>query len=393
MFRKLVSHLSFSPAVIQEVGFYARRLRREEATRQLTVVFMALALIIQSLSIVSPPESANASSQHDLLLGGTSSKEDFIARYNTNDSNIKDILTTAGITDEEIAKIENGEVHSKDNTFVMGRMPRFGGSAGEVPFKYIASDTGQSATAYISPLRNWDTGEVAEEFGTEYEAYIGNSAKLGWFAILKYSGNLVTKSLPIGVDQPQTGITQTISATNITQGGVVAESVVADPGDHISYTITAKNDSSNKQLVPLVVELNDVMEYATLIDNGNALFGEKTHTISWPPSILAPGDSESRTFVIRINDPISATPHGQSNTMSYDCILSSTYGTGIHIKVDCPAVKNVEAAVGIFPEINSTGSIIFGLISGGLVAFFYLRTRQLEEEIRLIRHNLNQGAL
>lgn len=60
MFRRIVSNLSFSPALVGQLGFYARRLRREEATRRLGLVFTALALVVQSLAVFSPPEAANA---------------------------------------------------------------------------------------------------------------------------------------------------------------------------------------------------------------------------------------------------------------------------------------------------------------------------------------------
>lgn len=61
MFRRIVSNLAFSPALVGQLGFYARRLRKEEATRRLGLVFTALALVVQSLAVFSPPEAANAS--------------------------------------------------------------------------------------------------------------------------------------------------------------------------------------------------------------------------------------------------------------------------------------------------------------------------------------------
>jgi hypothetical protein len=60
MFRRIVSNLAFSPALVGQLGFYAKRLRKEESTRRLGLVFTALALIVQSLAVFSPPEAANA---------------------------------------------------------------------------------------------------------------------------------------------------------------------------------------------------------------------------------------------------------------------------------------------------------------------------------------------
>ena len=55
MFRKLISNLPYSPALIADIGFYAKRLREEEVTRRTTVVFVTMALIMQSLAVFSPP--------------------------------------------------------------------------------------------------------------------------------------------------------------------------------------------------------------------------------------------------------------------------------------------------------------------------------------------------
>lgn len=60
MFRKLVSNLSFSPALIGQLSFYAKRLRKEEATRRLGLIFTVLALIVQSFAVFQAPEAANA---------------------------------------------------------------------------------------------------------------------------------------------------------------------------------------------------------------------------------------------------------------------------------------------------------------------------------------------
>jgi uncharacterized repeat protein (TIGR01451 family) len=62
MFRKLVSSLPFSPALVGQLGFYARRLSKEQATRRLGLIFTALALVVQSFALFSPPEQSYAAS-------------------------------------------------------------------------------------------------------------------------------------------------------------------------------------------------------------------------------------------------------------------------------------------------------------------------------------------
>jgi hypothetical protein len=52
MFRKLVSNLSFSPALVGQIAFYAKRLKKEETTRRLGLLFTVFALIIQAFVVL-----------------------------------------------------------------------------------------------------------------------------------------------------------------------------------------------------------------------------------------------------------------------------------------------------------------------------------------------------
>lgn len=60
MFRKLVSSLPFSPALVGQLGFYARRLSTEQTTRRLGLIFTVLALSVQTFALIKPPEQTIA---------------------------------------------------------------------------------------------------------------------------------------------------------------------------------------------------------------------------------------------------------------------------------------------------------------------------------------------
>lgn len=62
MFRKLVSSLPFSPALVGQLGFYARRLSKEQAMRRLGLIFTLLAVMVQVFALISPPEQSVAAS-------------------------------------------------------------------------------------------------------------------------------------------------------------------------------------------------------------------------------------------------------------------------------------------------------------------------------------------
>ena len=61
MFKKLVANLPFNPSLITQVGFYSDRLRQEKGVRRMSFVFMALAMAVQSLAVISPPEKSLSS--------------------------------------------------------------------------------------------------------------------------------------------------------------------------------------------------------------------------------------------------------------------------------------------------------------------------------------------
>ena len=102
MFRKIVSNLPFRPALVGQLGFYAKRLRKEELTRKLGLIFTALALVVQSFAVFQPPEAANAASSADFVRGGVSSVNNFLGYYDRNSNNMKTLFNSLGITRDEI---------------------------------------------------------------------------------------------------------------------------------------------------------------------------------------------------------------------------------------------------------------------------------------------------
>src|SRR5689334_14777610 len=147
MFRKIVSNLAFSPALIGQLGFYAQRLKKEEATRRLGVVFTALALIVQSLTVFTPPESANAANASNMIYGGVSSKKAVLTEYDKRRSDFKDIMDYAGVTRAELAAMKESSINSKGHGTgkgawkTWGRKHVFSAAQGEVKH-VIPLDTG-----------------------------------------------------------------------------------------------------------------------------------------------------------------------------------------------------------------------------------------------------------
>lgn len=425
MFKKIISTLPFSPALVGQLGFYAKRLRQEEITRKLAFIFIALTLVVQSLAILQPAESANASSDNDMVTGGISSISEFLSNYDSNTKNLHDIMNYAGITRQEIANATYGSWQIGD-TLSWGLLPKFSYDQGERQ-RSVNLASGGTTTVYSRPLKLWSTSTK-----TVY-GWIGNSSSLGWFAILQGCGNLITTTVPQQtVDKPddeeetvdlcdlnddllasdknckpcpgddsiwikdpicKANIVKIKSASNISQGNVNATTVIANTGDRISFTLSIENTGLNSDTATFEDNLVDTLEYATIVDTGGGTFDSKTKTLTWPTITLTSGNKQTRTFTIKILDEIPSTATGKSDNTSYDCKILNTFGSSLVINVNCPVVKIVEQVTAELPRTGPTENIIFSCIVLAVAAYFFTRTKQLEKEIKIIRNNNNTGSI
>lgn len=388
VFRKLVSNLPYSPALITEIGFYAGRLRDEDITRRVTVLFVVLALIMQSLAIFSPPESANASSEQDIIRGGVSDLNDFLTRYDHNENDVKDIYSAVGISRAEIAAARPETITSINNTYIMSRYGQLSSANKEISLSYQRS-VGGIGIRYFSPL------SAISGQNQSFKGWAGHSAILGWFGIVQASGSLATHGIPTTFAPYSANTMQalkTISAQNLTEGKT-SESVTAKPMDKISYTLQLSNPRSITVNDSFSVHITDILEYATLIDTGGGSFNQESGTLSWPSAELAPGGVQKRTFVIQMLSDLPSTGRGISNPESYDCKITVAFGNAYVTQVSCPVSKDFEAALSQLPGVGIGGNLIFMTVILFLALFFSIRTRQLKRELQIIRHNFNTGLI
>lgn len=239
MFKKLVSGLPFSPALVGQLGFYARRLKKEEASRRLGLVFTALALVIQSFAVLSPPDpanAANAASASDLIWGGVTSVSAILSAYDNPTKDYKKIMDYVGITRDEIKAMRDASINSKeygtsDGTWLSwGRVSRFSPADGEVQHDI------NGTIVYSRPLWKYDSTSWTIPNGSTYPAFRGYSAKMGEFAIMKGCGNVVTRKLPVveikyvTVCRPGTGVI-TIKESDKLSTDLAADNIACQPKD------------------------------------------------------------------------------------------------------------------------------------------------------------------
>lgn len=264
MFRKIVSNLAFSPALVGQLGFYAKRLRKEEATRRIGLIFTALALVVQSFAVFTPPESANAASGNDVIYGGVKSKADLLAIYDRNrDSaghkDIQQIYTYFGISRNDLANGRVATFNSRDMNLSIQSVGRSTYAWQRTPHAI----TGTSTTVYSSLLYKFDSTSWTKTHGSTYTALIGKRAVDGkWFAIMFGCGNPAYIALPPPPPKPTAaclGLTITpLTRTNFRFSAAAAKNNGATIS---SYTYTVKNQQgavTHTQTVPGTATTNSL---------------------------------------------------------------------------------------------------------------------------------------
>lgn len=248
MFRKIVSNLAFSPALVGQLGFYAKRLRKEEATRRIGLIFTALALVVQSFAIFTPPESANAASGNNVIYGGVRDKNDLLATYDRNSDSaghrdLQQIYSYFGITRQDIV---NGHI----TTFNSRDMNLSIQSAGRSTYSWQRTPhaiPGTGTTVYSSLLYQFDSTSWTTVHGSSYPALVGQRGIDGqWFAIMLGCGNPAYISLPPPPPQPVAACSSlTITPITRTKFTFPATASTSNGATVIGYDYTIKNSGGS----------------------------------------------------------------------------------------------------------------------------------------------------
>ena len=394
MFRKIVTELAFSPTLVGNLGYYVKTLRNEASRRQIGLIFTLLAVTVQLITVLAPPESANSNNPKVFTETGVESVGQYLEYFDQNTANIKDLLISLGITRSEIeaAKPEklpltsSAVFWSTDNA-----------RTEENTAYSFRNSSGGTSIAYYQPL----TPDLYDS-----PAYTGSSSRLGGtFSITKDGANLVTETSPPSscstwLASPTTPLevgswTKDDKCLSIVNLSLTARKISSSsPGadqlsvlDRVAYTLSIKNIS--EETVPLIpsISLQDILEYSRILDYGGGEYDFDTKKLTWKATDLAPKSKLDRTFIVQLLPTIPATAKGQYITASYDCQMTATFGNGIKIPVNCPVTKHVEQITGSLPHVPPSSTIISGVTLLAIVAFMYARSRQQLSEMYIIRHN------
>ncbi|HIA92368.1 TPA: DUF11 domain-containing protein [Candidatus Saccharibacteria bacterium] len=306
MFKKIVSNLPYSPSLLSQVGFYIQRLKKENITRKLGLIFAGLTLVVQFLVVVVSPVPSIASDANDLIRGGlrTAGGQDL------SESAAKDALTSAvyganatpglqelfefyGISREDIASSRETYICSKEepsatrgcnnpddrNLRSIGRDRNTRDPSADVRFTV----PGRSESYYHRPLHIWDSSS------TQASKYKALSIDGGRIYVLYSCGNIVFR------EPPETNIT--------TDKRIVSPSGPVEPGDILNFQLSvANNGNSPAYNVKLVDRLNPNLRPLTPITEGGTPLehNQDQVKVEWIIGTLGPNEQAIRNLRVYV---------------------------------------------------------------------------------------------
>lgn len=307
LFRKLVTNLPFSPALLNQVGFYAKRLRKEQATRRLGLLFTALAITVQSFAILQPPEPALAASPSNMVFEGVKSKEDLLKVWdkNSDSKGNKDIqqifkhFLGAEFSRKDLENTKKGSFGSRDkhNNGRIVNLSRVERTTDKQRKAYTLRDAnGKQETLWAQHLDAYDSGANTTGRGSIYEAFVG-SYQGKWFAIMLDCGNL---AFPDTITPPPITPVLTVQASCKEINGIAYDQtspkkslkvyIYMDGGPGVGKRFDVATDASQKFAftVPATYHTGKTYNYSVVVmpafsENESRQFNGKINTSTCKP--------------------------------------------------------------------------------------------------------------
>jgi uncharacterized repeat protein (TIGR01451 family) len=435
MFALLLSNLPFSPSLIVQVSFYAKRLKQEAAIRRLGFIMIGLGMLVQMFAVLYPAEPTLAASNNDILRGGFSSKQAAVDKCKLNEAGFATILRHFGVSCEALAASSKRNIRSTDydkQLYSLGRVPY--GKPGE-----ISINIAKAGTFYMRPLWVWDRAGH-----TNYSALSGTRADGTPFMILYNCGDITVVGTPAQPTAPPaatppattppppttpqtppatvpatpalepcpydaalplaspdckpcdnsqdksdttTCLILTKTASNDTQNITKADGTTAKAGDVITYTLSVEN-TGQADVINFVVEENisDILEYATTTDLHGGTVGDDK-IVRWPATDVSAGQTVTKQLTVTIKNPIPQTPVSASNPASHDLTMTNVYGNAVNITLPPSVAKTTEQITRTLPSTGPGTSLMISFGLAGFTGYFFCRSRLMAKELDLVRRD------
>jgi uncharacterized repeat protein (TIGR01451 family) len=437
MFRKLISNLPFNPSLIGQLAFYTKRMKAEKSLRRGGLILLSLALALQVFAVISPPKPSLARSNNDMIVGGFTSKAEAESHCRQNTRSYQAALAYYGITCDDVAKASTVSIKSTDSNkrlYSMGHLAY--GKAGETPVNIPGA-----GTLYLRYLWSWDTGGPST-----YKALKGTTSTGQTFYILYDCGNLVFIGLPTPpkkcpwnqtlnandakcvepcpidgktklpkkspecftpcpynstipdnnaackpceASQTKNDLTACLkyqkTAANQTAKIADANNTTAKPGEVIEYSLKTTNEGKVTVKAYSVSEnISDVLDYADVV-NLNGGTKNADNIVTWPAEDIKAGATLTKTFTVRIKNPLPNTPVSSSDPGHFDMTMTNVYGNTINVKLPPSVIKTTEVVNNTLPNTGPGTSLVIAFVITTLAAYLFARTRLMAKELDIVR--------
>jgi hypothetical protein len=312
MFKKLVANLPFNPSLITQVGFYSDRLRQEKTIRRMSFVFMALAMSVQTLAVISPPEKSLASSSTNLMSGLTK-KSDILAYYDNPASNVKAIMSHYNLTRDDLVGLTdtpNYNIFTNDGNdwWTVGQYSLQLRSDVKQVYKDNERTVQYAPSKYVYE-RQWRAFDIINKNGQYRSAWQGVSKATGQkFWIVQSCGNITwvgkwktpppppTTPPPAPDPEPKLSIDKSID-----KSGPLA------PGDTFTYRIAYRNKVIGSSAAK-DVKITDQLDFRYLdVVSPKDIPISSTGFLNYPVGSL-PFSEESKflEITVKLKDPLAS---------------------------------------------------------------------------------------
>ncbi len=368
MFKKIISQLSLSPATIEQVARYAKKVQVKQRLYGMAAITLAITSLLYGFVIIFHPTYSSSQTANDLVPGGVASPDSIVSAYDTDTGEFRDAAKLLDITRSDLTQV-NPEPCTVDTSI----------------YKYSTGAIAYAASA----------DEHTYTLPSERPLYIRPSAAIskasGWcgetqagvqFAIIEADGNIATSSLP----NTPTATTPLVLSQNVS-------TEQAKSNETATWRLTVANPSSDEVTQDVWFDTGDITEYADITSvSHNGLVSSKEHRILWPGMTIAPYQSIDLTVEATVYHPLDETAQQRHNTHAYDCVMTSSFGNTAEVVVACPATKQLEKLLYDLPSFgNTAGLLLFsGLFLVSLLAYLSLRLHA--KELRIIRAQVNTGG-
>lgn len=391
MFEKIVTNAHLSPSLQGQLAIFARKQRQHAKQRLMLVVLSFFFLITQCFGLFLPHTTAGDAANGAVDDSSITSKQALLARYDTKRSTIRELAGVLSITRKDLETVKDSSFSSYKS---MGSPVEW--SLSPTFVSNITSTNNLSPSFAAKTLSNkvYYGHTVTPGVKDQSALLYGHSDRAGDFAVMQQTGNFISsQKAALQADTCKQAIVEAVTTCpnskyfqkhivvkNITYK-TEAQFIKLHPGDQLLYSLNINNMSSAAVHTIPEIYVGDILEYASLSEISGAHLDKRLQTLSWPKATVEPFESQTYTFTVRILSNIPLIAQNPINTSSYDCKLSTFFGTTYSLRVACPYQKVIERAIS--PPFNPIVAAAAGVLF--LVTLLsYIRSCILHKELVIL---------